>query len=536
MAFKKKPATSDEVFVLTLPLRCEPWMLDLLDVIFQCYNNVKNALIQKFLKVLKQMERTKAWRNIQSELAELYKQLKTVKPDSKEESDLKKKIKSLNVQRNTMIKAYGLTKSNFEKSVKPMQKHYKKNVNSAVAQKLSYDVWAIFEEYLYGNGKKIHFSKATDFTTIEGKSNESGLRFIDNKAVIGKDLKIPVSLNRKDTYGYETEALSRDIHFCKLTRCHGEKRWLYSIQLVLSGKPPVKVIQTTGEVLHTLGKGRVGNDPGTQTLAVASNTSVKLFVLCEQSKVQNIEDEIRLINRAMDRSRRATNPKMFNEKGEIVTIDKLLEECTVTIHGKKYRKWIKSKRYRHLEQRRRYLYHKQAVQREQCHKALANQLLSLGDEHYIESMNWQALAKRAKKTEISEKTGKYKRKKRYGKAVANKAPALFVKIYENKVKNAGGQFYKINTQKAKASQYNHENKTYKKKNLSKRWNKMPDGTKIQRDLYSAFLIQYTNETLDGFIQSLLEENFENFKKLHDAEIERLQFVDTPSSTGVKKIA
>ncbi len=75
--------------------------------------------------------------------------------------------------------------------------------------------------------------------------------------------------------------------------------------------------------------------------------------------------------------------------------------------------------------------------------------------------------------------------------------------------------------------------TYKKKSLSKRWNDMPNGDCIQRDIYSAFLIQCTNRKLDGFTRSALKRKYEKFKAMHDQEIERLSFKVMPSSVGVK---
>ena len=533
MAFRKKTTTSDDVFCLTLPLWSPVWSRDYLDKLFQSCNNVKNSLIADRLNALKQLERTKAWRNNQTEIVASYK-AEEAALDPKERKQVASQRNTLFQKKKAMLDAFGISKGAFEKAVKAPQHHYRKIVNSAVAQKIAADVWKSFETYLYGNGKDIHFSKITEFSSIEGKSNTTGIIYRDGYLEINNKVRIRVMTNKKDPYGYETEALSREVHYCKIIRRPSPTGWQYFVQLVLSGKPPMKVDQRTGEVMHTLGKGRVGNDIGPQTLATVSDSTVRLDMLCEN--IQSINDEIRRVNRAMDRSRRATNPKMFNDKGEVVTIDRLPEECTIVIRGKKCRKWVDSKRYKELSQYRRYLYSKQAIRRIQSHNALANKLLTLGDEHYIETMNWQSLAKRSKKTEISEKTGKHKRKKRFGKSIANKAPSLFMKIYERKVKEAGGKFTCINTVKAKASQFNHETKAYKKKHLSQRWNTMEDGTKIQRDLYSAFLIQNTNEAGDGFIQTLLDEKYEQFKKLHDAEIERLKRISTPSSTGVKKSA
>lgn len=130
--------------------------------------------------------------------------------------------------------------------------------------------------------------------------------------------------------------------------------------------------------------------------------------------------------------------------------------------------------------------------------------------------------------------GKHTSKKRFGKSIAHRAPASFVNALSRKIQSLGGAFYEIDTTKAKASQYDHMDHTYKKKKLSQRWNYLPNGDSIQRDLYSAFLIQNTNATLDGFEQSLLDNKYEVFKLNHDKEIIRLSFMNTPSSTGVKR--
>ena len=67
--------------------------------------------------------------------------------------------------------------------------------------------------------------------------------------------------------------------------------------------------------------------------------------------------------------------------------------------------------------------------------------------------------------------------------------------------------------------------TYKKKQLSDRWHVFWDGSKVQRDLYSAFLIYCTADTLDQIDQDLCILNFLRFKQLHDQEILRLQTED-----------
>lgn len=226
-----------------------------------------------------------------------------------------------------------------------------------------------------------------------------------------------------------------------------------------------------GKALHEIGSGRVGLDIGVQTLAVCADDAVRLEELAPGA--QNLQDELRRVNRAMDRSRRTTNPALFNIDGTIISKDKLPSSC---LNRRGERAWKNSKRYLKLARYKRYLYRKQADLRKHQHHKLANELLSLGDAFYIEEMNFRALAKRMKETKKNKK-GKTVSKKRFGKSIANKAPATFVSILKRKVLNAGGSFISINTWKAKASQFNHMTGEYTKKKLSQRVTIMPDGKK-----------------------------------------------------------
>jgi hypothetical protein len=268
---------------------------------------------------------------------------------------------------------------------------------------------------------------------------------------------------------------------------------------VFSGLPPAKRCKETGFFKRKLGSGDVGLDIGTQTLAISSKTDVKMHVLAD--KVQSIENEKRRILRKMDRSRRSMNPKKYNENGTF----------------KKGRiSWVYSKKYIKLRFKLKDLYRKQADVRKYQHECLANGLISLGDKFYVEKMSFSGLQKRAKTTEEN----KNKRKKRFGKSIANRAPAMFLDILNRKLSYFDKEVIKINTVKARASQFNHIEQTYKKKKLSQRWNNL-NGFKVQRDLYSSFLIMNINEDLESFNETKNNNTFESFLKMHDLEVERL---------------
>ncbi|GHU56968.1 hypothetical protein AGMMS49975_21410 [Clostridia bacterium] len=79
----------------------------------------------------------------------------------------------------------------------------------------------------------------------------------------------------------------------------------------------------------------------------------------------------------------------------------------------------------------------------------------------------------------------------------------------------------IDTAKIKASHYNHRTNEYKKKELSERWN-MIDEEKVQRDMYSAFLIMNVDDDLKSINREKCLDRYGKFKQLHDVEIERIK--------------
>ena len=107
----------------------------------------------------------------------------------------------------------------------------------------------------------------------------------------------------------------------------------------------------------------IGADIGTQTVAYTSDTEVGLKNLSERgTSIQTSERKERLYYRAMDRSRRATNPQNYNPDG---TIKK----------GKKT--WKYSDRYKKLK----------AKHAELCRiNAVNNQIAINEDDNYLRSL------------------------------------------------------------------------------------------------------------------------------------------------------
>ena len=63
---------------------------------------------------------------------------------------------------------------------------------------------------------------------------------------------------------------------------------------------------------------------------------------------------------------------------------------------------------------------------------------------------------------------------------------------------------------------------YNKKDLSERWNEDILSERIQRDMYSVFLIGNTLDTLDAVDVDLCNRQWQNFVALHHQEVARLE--------------
>lgn len=396
---------------------------------------------------------------------------------------------------NKIRQECGFSEYSFHSLVKQMQQHFKRQIDSNTAQKIATNLWKAYEKIFYGNGKQIHFKKYDTFLSLEGKSNKSGIRFKE-KQLEWLKLKIPVKI-RTD---YENEALKREIAYCRIVR---DSR--YYLQIVFKGKAPEKK--------NKVGKGDVGLDIGTATLAIASEEEVKIIELADKSQPK--QEEINKLRRKLDRSRKSTNADNYNADGTI---------------SKGKHKWNRSKHYQETLKKLKEIYRKQRQIRKYQHECLANLVISLGDKVYVEKMNFAALSKKSKKVEKNDK-GKYKRRKRFGKSIANRAPAMFLAILDRKLNKYNRKLIEIDTQAARASQFNHIEQSYKKKKLSQRWNDF-NGIKVQRDMYSAFLIMNVNEDLKSFNIKKCNERFKKFYELHEVEVERLKGNKNLSSIAI----
>ncbi|WP_152655893.1 hypothetical protein [Oceanobacillus sp. CFH 90083] len=482
MARKHTPS-----YTIEFPLHIPLWQQHRLEKKFNIARRLYNSCLGEALKRHKAVKSDKRYRALLKE------------PKSKERHKKLADIRS----------NYGFSEYGIHYFVKEAQYKFKEHIGSLEAQKLATRAFQTVEKLHFGKSKKVYFKHAKDAISVENKSNQTGLRYREENILWGDKptrknpkpknwLCIPISPKKEDEYAHQ--ALLDKTKYVRILKREVRGKTRYFVQLIQEGYPPTK---RNRKVAHDETK-RVGIDIGTSTIAISSDSLVELRELAPEC--HNDEKELRRIQRKMDRSKRSTNPDNFHKNGTI-------KKGSLT--------WKYSKRYERLRQKRKERYRKVAGRRKMSHEKLANDILTLGSDIRVETMRFQSLQKRAKNTTRNNTNGKINRKRRFGKSIAKRAPAMLLTIIERKLKYQERELKKIDTYATKASQFNHVTGKYEKKQLSERWNDFGE-LRIQRDLYSAFLIANTKETLDSVDIELCNAKWANFIEMHHGEIERLK--------------
>lgn len=279
-------------FIIQFSLKTERYQEDILNKRFEIGRKIYNSLVNITQKCYREMIKTKEYRKF----------LVTLKNDNKKEKTVWKKI-------NDIRKQYGMSEYSFHNNIKNIQKHFKENIDAFTAQKIASELWKSYQKFFYGNGKKVYYKRYGELNSLEGKNNKTSIR-IKEDMLYWNGLKIPVMIDYNNDYEYH--AMKCDICYCRIVRKYIRKKYKFYLQIVLKGNPPTKM-DKTGKSKRCLGNGDVGLDIGTQTIAISSQSEVKLLELADN--VQNIENKKQKLLRKMDRSRRKTNPNHYNKNG-----------------------------------------------------------------------------------------------------------------------------------------------------------------------------------------------------------------------------
>jgi putative transposase len=483
-------------FVAEFPLHTTAADENTLDNRLDACRNIYNVMLQVMLVLLHKMRQDPDWR-IASHMP----------------NKTKEEQKARNAAFQTIRNRYGWNEERFQQLARQHRDAcwIGDHIGSHDCQSTVTRAFSAVEAYMFKTKGKPRFKTRSRFRSIEGKSNESTIRYRTKpiKAIHYGRLTLPMRLKRRDKKKWQAQALERRTKYCRIIkrRIKGRDRWF--VQLVQEGLPPQ---------IHPTGTDTVGLDLGPSSIAIVSSTEADLQPLCPT--ITHPWKKLRRIERAMDRSRRATNPECYDAKGrwiklpktkkkqkhKVATVKPIITKLTRKSQSKtevttdssipNLKKAIKAKkvklptpkrkiqcssRYKKLRIQKQETERKLAAERKRSHGELQNQILRQGTTVKTEKVSYRAW------------------QKNYGRSVKVRAPGMLIEGLTRKAESAGGQVLEINTRTTKLSQYDHTTHDCVKKKLSQRWHIFRDGVTepVQRDIYSAFLAKHCDtDTLD----------------------------------------
>ena len=459
------PRAKTDSFIASLPLRVSCSDDRALSVRLEAFRHVQNAATGECLRILDLMRESKAWRRARK-----------LPKKSKERSEAFRSVIEHFDFKSSMAERFAIACKN--------ACWIKDHLSSNETQKAALRAFKAVAEYSYGKRGRPKFKRFGSVDSVEGKTNAAGIRWKADAATIEwSGLTLRAFVDRKDAW--LDEALKAPTKYCRLVRreIRGKTQW--SAQLIQSGLSPRRHPTGTGVV----GTGVVGIDIGPSTIAAVSDTDATLERFCPT--LEQPWKEIKRIQRAMDRSRRAGNPDCFNADGT---------------WKKGARAKNRSVRYQQLAQKKRERERRLAAERKRAHGELVTRILANGSEAS------RSIAAQCQATTIAPATKvasivvqaerlSYKAfQKMFGRSATVRGCGSFMSLLRRRATGAGGTVFEFSTRSTKLSQFDHTTGDYVKKPLSQRIHVLRDGSgTVQRDLYSAFLARFVGamEKLDA---------------------------------------
>lgn len=501
--------TTEETFVMELPLKVEKFQSDELNKRFELMRRIYNSAQNKLERQYEYLLSFKDYQECGTKKAKS--EFLKAHPFSFKDI-LDKKGEPLKITFTEFdLKSY---LSKFAKKKVDSQYTYSDfGINSHMLIHTAKAVWSAWEKVIYDpKAKKISYKKYGDLKSIgvDWKPKAQYGMFLDvSKGILklningcqgqnAKFLILPIRFGRKERQlWYEGDALrggEDSIKGLAIVRRKYNGQFRYFLQLTIRNSTPTKD--------RALGKGRVAIDLGIYKIAVYTGDRVYFFPLALNCR--DIDEKIAVIQRQMERSKRISNPQFYNANGTYIKAKK-----------HEHRKWNFTKEYLKLRAMKAELQRKQAAIRKQDHIDLANHLLSFGDEFVIEDNDVKAWTERKKEERKRGKDGKNLSKKGLGKPVGSHAPAAFVTLLANKVKALRGTFTKVAVDNG-ATDYDFINDTFTPHELKERYITLCNGVTHQRDSLAAFNLYYidTNpEKSRCYDRKAMKRGYKKFQEL-----------------------
>ena len=179
------------------------------------------------------------------------------------------------------------------------------HLDSQAVQALCTRAFRAAEQYSFGKSGRPRFKGPHQLDSIEGTTNEMGIRWRDNH-IEWFGLRMAALVHPKDEV--VAHALSRRVKYVRLIRRKLNGKSRYYAHLVCEGVPYQKAKNRVGE-------GAVGLDIGPSSIAAVAPQSRVAFLELICHDLRPCEKTIRRMQRKLDRQRRANNPDQFGSDG-----------------------------------------------------------------------------------------------------------------------------------------------------------------------------------------------------------------------------
>ena len=300
------------------------------------------------------------------------------------------------------------------------------------AQKLATRAWISVERHMYQGGSPRFFSAQRGLHSLEGKTIRTGIRWnAEKKFIIFSGHTYSVRIDKHDDW--LTRALQdpmdpnkpRKVKYCRIVREKRKGKERFLLQLIAEGVSPLKHAYAGTDQ-------RMAIDPGLGELTYATeNGDVVKIQIAPNADTDH--RAIRKIQRAMERSRQATNPDNY----DAVTVvrhkktRKSLKVKSGNLH------WRFSKRYEQLKTELAEIQRLATATRKREHGEVCNWLLCHAGDIIVEDNSFKAF-----------------QKGHFGKAIGRFAPSALYAQLTSKAESAGLQVRFVSPKKLKPTQHN----------------------------------------------------------------------------------
>jgi hypothetical protein len=295
----KKSTTSS--FLLELPLRVVAGQAASLHAHLEAARQLYNALLGQAMKRLRQMRADPGWQQARS-IPRARKQERTAT------------FAALRQQ-------YGFSEYSLHAAATHLRCSWlADHVDATMAQTLASRAYQAANRVCLGRAKRVRFkSKGKGLDSVEGKRNDTGLRFRLQQGVEGNQGwllwgadQIPALIDWQDAA--VQHGLAQRIKCVRLIRRRASSPRArgadscgiqYAVQLILQGHPLHKP-------RHAPGQGAVGLDLGPSVLAIVPQEGEARLLLLAEEVAPDARARRRL-QRRLERQRRANNPEHYDE-------------------------------------------------------------------------------------------------------------------------------------------------------------------------------------------------------------------------------